>query len=389
VPDTSSGRARGTGRWVVLASGTFAQATYSAIWFGVAVMAPFLRDRYGLTLGETGVLISASLAGSVLSLVPWGYATDALGERLVLVVGIGGCGLALLGAAVVHGFWPLFGLLLAVGLLGASVQSASGRAVMAAFPPEQRGLALGIRQTAIPIAGFAVSLSLPHVARAGTGWGFATLGIACVSAAVIGGTTIADVPVPEGGETVDAPLRDARLWRIAFGSALVVAPQMCVVGFTVLLLHDHRGLSAGRAALVLALVQLLGIVGRIASGRWSDVAGSRLGPLRLIALADAALVLVAAAVLNAPLVALVPLLVVAGALSMSWNGLAFAAAIEVAGHRRSGVAIGLQQTVLNAFGAVYPGVFGALVASTSWPAGFVAVAVLPVAGWGVLRGLSG
>jgi sugar phosphate permease len=371
----------------VLAAGTFAQATYSAIWFGVAVMAPFLRSRYDLSLGETGVLISASLGGSVLSLIPWGYATDRFGERAALVAGVGGCGAALLGAATTHGFWTLLGLLAAAGLLGASVQSSSGRAVMAAFPSVQRGLALGIRQTAIPIAGFAVSLAFPHIARASIGWGFATLGIACIVAAASGWAVIEDVPVPPGGEEADRPLRDPRLWRIALGSALVVAPQMCVVGFTVLFLHDHRGLSPGSAAAVLAVVQLFGIAGRIGAGRWSDVAGSRLGPLRVIALLDAALVLATASVLDLSLVLLIPLLVVAGALAMSWNGLAFAAAIEFAGHRRSGVAIGLQQSVLNAFSAVYPGVFGALVAATTWRTGFAAVVVLPLLGVAVLRPL--
>ena len=351
-------------------------------------MAPFLRTRYHLSLGQTGVLISASLAGSVLSLIPWGYATDRYGERVTLVAGIGGCGAALLGASALHGFWLLLLLLVVAGLLGASVQSASGRAVMAAFPPAQRGLALGIRQTAIPIAGFAVSLALPHIARAGIGWGFATLGAACVVAALVGGLVIEDVPVPESAE-IDAPLRDGRLWRIALGSALVVAPQMCVVGFTVLLLHIHRGLSPGTAAAVLAAVQALGIAGRIAAGRWSDVTGSRLAPLRWIAVADAVLVLVAAAVLDAPLAVLIPVLILAGLLAMSWNGLAFAAAIEVAGHRRSGVAIGLQQSVLNGFGAVYPGVFGALVSGTSWRWGFIAVAVLPLLGVRVLRALPG
>jgi hypothetical protein len=164
---------------------------------------------------------------------------------------------------------------------------------------------------------------------------------------------------------------------------------MCVVGFTVLLLHDHRGVSAGRAAAVLAVIQALGIGGRIAVGRWSDVVRSRLRPLRTIALADAALVLVAAAVLDRHLVLLLPLLVVAGALAMSWNGLAFAAAIEAAGHRRSGVAIGIQQSVLNGFGAIYPGLFGTLVGATSWTWGFLAVAALPVLGHGVLREVPG
>ena len=196
------------------------------------------------------------------------------------------------------------------------------------------------------------------------------------------------MPAPEAEDEHGEPLRDARLWRVAVGSALIVAPQMCVVGFTVLLLHDHRGLSAGRAAAVLAVVQALGIAARIGAGRWSDVVRSRLGPLRTIAVADAVLVVACAAVLDRPLVVLLPLLVVAGVLSMSWNGLAFAAAIELAGHRRSGVAIGLQQSVLNGFGAVYPGLFGVLVGATSWTWGFLAVAAFPLLGLAVLRPLA-
>jgi sugar phosphate permease len=353
-------------------------------------MAPFLRHRFGLTLGETGVLISASLGGSVLTLVPWGYATDALGERAVLFVGIGACGLALTAGAAAHSFWPILGLLLLAGLAGASVQSASGRAVMAAFPAHQRGLALGIRQTAIPISGFLVSLALPPIVRAGgVGWGFATLGLACLAAAATGALVLHDVPPQQDAGNGRPPLRDAQVWRIAFGSALVVAPQMCVVGFTVLLLHDHRHLSASRAAAVLAVVQLLGIGARIGAGLWSDVVRSRLRPLRLIAVADTAAVLACATVLDAPLSALLPLLVIAGVLSMSWNGLAFAAAIEHAGHRRSGVAIGLQQSVLNGFGAVYPGLFGVLVGATSWTWAFLAVAAFPVLGVVVLRRLPG
>ena len=77
----------------------------------------------------------------------------------------------------------------------------------------------------------------------------------------------------------------------------------------------------------------------------------------------------------------------AGVLSMSWNGLSFAAAVEVAGHRRSGAAIGLQQSLLNGSGAIYPGLFGVLVGATSWWCGFVACAGLTLAGWRVLLAL--
>jgi len=150
-------------------------------------MAPSLRDRFHVSLGQMGMLISASLAGSVVSLIPWGLAADRVGERWVLLAGVGGAGLALIAASQAGSFETLLLLLVLAGFLGASVQSASGRAVMASFPGSQRGLALGIRQTAIPISGFAASLALPPIVRVGgTGWGFAAMGIACVTAAAVG-----------------------------------------------------------------------------------------------------------------------------------------------------------------------------------------------------------
>jgi sugar phosphate permease len=377
-------------RWTVLAAGTFAQTAYSAAWFGAAVMAPELRDMFHVGLAEIGLLLSASLLGSLVSLIPWGLATDRLGERVVLITGLGSSGLALLAASRADSFEALFALLLLSGALGASVQSASGRAVMAWFPSTQRGLALGIRQTAVPIAGFLTAIVLPPVVKAGgAADGFILLGVATLVAAVVGGLVLAEPPRLEAAEQgLDGgPLRDARIWRVSIAAGLVVAPQMCVVGFTVLLLHDHRGLAVGMAALVLAVVQFLGIGGRIAAGRWSDVVGSRIGPFRTLAVAVTGLVLCAAVLLSAPLAVLLPVLIAAGVLSMSWNGLAFAATVEFAGHRRSGAAIGLQQSILNGTGAVYPALFGVLVGTTSWSLGFLAVGLLPLAGWGVLRGL--
>ena len=45
---------------------------------------------------------------------------------------------------------------------------------------------------------------------------------------------------------------------------------------------------------------------------------------------------------------------------MSWNGLSFTAAAEAAGPRRSGAAIGFQQTVLGVGGIVIPIAFAAV-----------------------------
>jgi sugar phosphate permease len=374
----------------VLAAGTFAQTTYSAIWFGIAVLAPALRARDHLSLTQTGLLLSSSLVGSLLSLYLWGLATDRFGERVVLVSGLTLCGGGLSAAGFVHGFWPLAGLVAFAGMTGASVQSASGRAVLHWFPVRQRGLALAIRQTAIPLSGFLTALVLPHVG--GIRNGFLLLGLACLAGATVGGIVLREGPEHEraaGAPLGRSPIRDKRIWQLSIGSSLLLAPQLCVAGFAVLFLHDRRGMSPGGAGAVLAVMQALAIAGRISAGRWSDVRASRLVPLRAIALTVGGLVVLMTVLLDAPLPVLIPVLVVTGALSMSWNSLSFAAAIELAGRGRSGSAIGLQQTLLNVPSTTYPGLFGALVAATSWHVGFAAVAIFPLVGWRVLRALPG
>ena len=162
-----------------------------------------------------------------------------------------------------------------------------------------------------------------------------------------------------------------------------------MIGFVVLFLHDERGWSAGAAAVVLACVQVAAGVARIAAGRWSDVVGARMPPLRRVGLASFAALAAVTALLGGPIVLLVPLFVLAGAVSMSWNGLAFHAAAELAGLRRSGAAIGFQQTTLAVLGVGVPVAFAATVSATSWRAAYAIAALFPLAGAALLRPLRG
>jgi MFS family permease len=138
---------------------------------------------------------------------------------------------------------------------------------------------------------------------------------------------------------------------------------------------------------VLAGVQVVAAAMRIGGGRWSDRLGSRVRPLRIVGYASAITLAVAAAVLSAPLAVLVPAFVLAGGLSMAWNGLSFTAAAEIAGRTRSGAALGMQQSALAAAGALVPPAFAAVVAASSWRLGFAAAAAFPLAGVALLRPL--
>ncbi len=378
-------------RWTILALGTGAQAAYSAVFLGIPVLAPALRVEYDLSLPEVGLVIAAVNVGSIVTLLPWGLLADRVGERSVLATGLAGASLALVAAAFAPSFGVFVTAIVFAGALGASVNAASGRAVMGWFDERQRGFALGIRQTAVPLGGMVVALALPPIAaESGVRGGLVALACGCFAAAAAGLVGIREAPLDEEQlGNVTHPLKDARIWRLSVGSGLILGAQICVLGFVVLFLHGERGLSTAEAAGVLALTQLLGAAMRVLAGRWSDHVQARMRPLRQLATALAASLVLTAALLDAPLGLLLPSLVAAGALSLSWNGLAFTATAEVAGRARSGAALGFQQTALSVASTSAAPLFATVVDATSWGVGFGLAALFPLAGLAVMRGLSG
>jgi sugar phosphate permease len=376
-------------RWVVLAVGSASQASVSIVLVGIAVLAPQLREHFHLSLGATGVALAALSIGMTPTLLLWGMLADRVGERFVLAVGLAGASVALVAAGLVSRFEAFIALLIAAGALSASVNAASGRAVMQWFPREERGLALGIRQANVPLGGLIAALALPPlVARAGIGWTFGALGGLCALGAIAGAVWLRNPPAREKPLVRTRPLRDPAAWRISWASGLLVIAQTATMSFTVLFLHSERGFGLGAAAAVLAASQVLGVALRIVAGLWSDRTGVRIVPLRSLALVIAATLAVLAALARAPGWALVPTLVVAGALGLSWNGLSFTAAAENAGVGAVGAALGLQQTILGIGGIGAPIGFAAVVSGASWRTAFLAAAAFPLLAWAVLRPLA-
>jgi MFS family permease len=378
-------------RWTVLFAGTFAQTSFSALAIGLPVLVPTIREEYGLTLGQIGVVLGAEWVGALVTMLPWGIAADRFGERIVLVLGLGACSVLLAAAAHAPDYRSLVVLLALAGGAGASVNSASGRAVMQWFATRERGLALGVRQTAVPLGGLVAAVVVPHIVSPGDATnGLLFFAILCAIGALVGGLFIrsreSETHELEAA-TLARTLRDGRLWRLSLGSGIYVYSQIAIIGFGVVFLHDEHGLSQGSAALVIAAAQVLAVGIRIGTGRWSDVVGSRIGPLRQAGIVIAIGLAVVASLSSGPLWLLVPALAVAGGLSMGWNALAFAAAAELAGAARSGAAIGFQQSALAGIGVVAPIVFAASVAETSWALAFLLTAFVPLVGRLVLRPL--
>jgi sugar phosphate permease len=375
-------------RWAVLAAGTTAAASGSAFFIGLSVLAPALRDEFDLTLSQVGLALASLWVGTLLTLLPWGLLADRLGERVVLATGSAACGLLAAAAGWAPSFVWLVALLFLASAMGASVNAASGRAVMQWFDVEERGLALGIRQTAIPLGAAIGALTLPLLEHAGgLKAAFVYLGALCFGSAIVAALVIREPPAADAeleGDAIPWTLRDRRLWTLCVGSGLYLFGQLPFLSFTVLFLHDVHGVSEARAAAVLAVFQGAAVLSRIGAGRLSDRLRSRLRPLRWIGLASACGLLLTAVVAWSGLAVVVAVIVVAGAISMAWNGLSLTAAAELAGRARSGAAIGFQQTTLAVIGVGIPVLFAVVVEATSWRTAFALSAAGPLVGWFML-----
>jgi sugar phosphate permease len=307
---------------------------------------------------------------------------------VVLAVGELATAGALVWTAYASSFAELIAALAVGGALGTGVNAASGRAVMAWFDADERGLALGIRQMAVPLGGGIAAVALPllneHISLRAAFFGLAA---GCFAAAVVAAVFIRVEPA-EDHSILARPLRDPRIWRICSGSLFYVTTQLSLLGFFVLFLHDHRGVSTGVAAGGLAVTQVLGGIARIAVGRWSDRIRMRIVPLRRIALGIAVTAGLTTILVDASPWIVVPVLVVATTFGLSWNGLSFTAAAETAGRARSGAAIGLQQTFLSAGAIVAPIGFAAVVHHASWRLAFALAALSPLVGYALLSPLA-
>jgi sugar phosphate permease len=338
------------------------------------------------------VLVSANW-GIMSTLLVWGMLADRYGERQVIAIGLGGSAIAILIASYADGLSALVMWLALAGALGSAASAASGRAVMHWFSRAERGFALGIRQMSAPLGSAVAALVLPLTAAA-AGLGAAFLAMA--GAAALGAVCAAIwLSAPRGSHSettlkdLPSPLRDPALWRLAFCAGLLVCSQVAMNGFVVIFLTEYRGIHVTLAALVLAAINIGGGVMRVLAGRQSDRSGRRLPPIRRQALWLSSALIASAMLVDAPLAFLITALVTAGVLALSWNGLAFTAAAEMAGHARAGMAIGLQGTVIRVVSAGAGIVFGFTVEqSGSWAVALLMLAILPLVSFGLLTPLS-
>ncbi|MET0199178.1 MAG: MFS transporter, partial [Rhodococcus fascians] len=365
----------GARKWVMLALGMLAQTSGAVFINGAAFLIPSLHEDRGLSLAAAGLVVAMPTVGIMLTLIAWGVLVDRIGEKLVLAIGLALTAAASFAAVFTTSVVVLGLCLLLGGMAAASANSASGRVVVGWFPPARRGLAMGIRQMSVPLGVAIGALLIPPIARDhGVGAALLVPAIICAVTA-IACVGIIDPPRPDRAAAERAGLlanpyrTSSQLWRIHSTSVLLVVPQYVVWTYALVWLMSDRGWSAASAGILVTLTQILGAFGRIGVGALSDTLGSRMRPLRWVAVSTTVTMVVLAVTdwFDSPVS--IAVMVIASVVTVAPNGLAFTAVAEVSGPYWSGRALGAQNTGQFIAASMVPPAFGAL-AAISFPLAF-------------------
>ncbi len=349
---------------------------------GAAFLIPALVGKHHASLAEAALLASMPNVGMMLTLIPWGYLLDRVGERIVLSLGLATTAAAGFAAASVHSMVAVGTFLVLGGMAAASCLAASGRLVTGWFAKGERAQVMGIRQTAQPLGIAVAALVIPELAKRNLSLALLFPAVLCAVAAVACVLGVHDPPRPEQPKVDFQELADLYhkpvLWRIHVASALLMVPQPVVLTFMLVWFISRHGLSMAWAGVLVGLSQILGALGRIAAGRWSDRIGSRMRPLRIICVGTAVVMTVLAFTDQVGWgFAAVPMMVVASAIAGD-NGLPFTTIPELAGPFWSGWALATQNTFERLVVAAAPPLFAVLIVASGYPLAFAICAVFPL-----------
>ena len=376
-------------RWTMLACSLVAAMTTAVVVGGVAYLIPALHTQQGMSLAQASVLATIPTIGLMIAIVGWGTLLDRYGERTILLISVSitlvGTSAAAITAAAHASYVAIAACLFIAGVGSGAANGASGRIVVGWFPPELRGTAMGIRQMAQPLGIGVCALTMPVIAASHSV--AAALAVPAVVtaiglAAVVFG--VIDPPAPSTtGTTAPAqrrnPYRESSfLARVHAVSVLLVIPQQMLWTFVPTWLIVARHWSPAAAGILVTITQVIGALGRIAAGRWSDAWLSRMRPIRLIAIgAAAAMVLLAVTDwLHTPLAP--ALMMIASIITVADNGLAFTAIAEYAGPQWSGRGLAIQNTAQYLATAATTPLFGLLIGAAGFPLAFLVSAAAPV-----------
>lgn len=368
--------------------GVFTQMTFSIGYAGVAVSGVLFKQKYNFELSQIGLLLGCMALGIAISELVWGALTDYLGDKIVLIIGLVGSGISFLFLSFISdkgntNYLLIVLLLIMAGIFGGSVNSSSGRAVMSWFQDNRRGLAMSIRQTAIPIGAAIGAFAFPNITEMyGFRFSFISLFFLCILSTIvviIGLKKNEATNVQNKNVSINtsnkSPYKRWTVWKIAIVGGILTFPQMAVLTFASVYLNDIFSMKTLYISVLIGLIQLIGGICRIIVGAISDKYKNRNSLLIYISLLLGILGISLGIFTHNILLAL-SILTVLGILANSWTGIAYTEIAEVAGINYSGRALGMIGTAVFISSFVIPYVIPFIISLINWRGLWIIIGVL-------------
>ncbi|KAB1187073.1 MFS transporter [Haloferax sp. MBLA0077] len=372
------------GSWRTVAAVTGWQTAASLCYYTIFASTGLVREAFSLSESLVGVFLTAGVLGYTLALFPSGALVDGYGEKPAMVVGLFALAVAVVGVS----FAPSYALLLVTaGLLGVAYSAAmpgSNRGIVAAAPAGSKNLAMGLKQVGVTAGSGASSVIITGVA-AFAAWqtGFWLIAVVAVVYALFFAVEYRGTP---GTGRLERPqlggLSDNRVYVALVAAGLFIGASIySMLGYTILYVQDVVGTSPAIAGGVLAATQVTGSIGRIGAGSLADRLGGVNGAatVALAQLTGAVVLFGLLAGAGGSLVFTVVVFVALGLTIHGSTGVFYSCLSGVVDDGDIGAATAGGQTAINTGGLLAPPLFGIVVESLGYGAGWTVVTVSTVA----------
>lgn len=334
----------------------------------IAIAGPELRNSFGLSQTEMGLVFSIFSLSYFLGQTPWGILADRYGSRGLVAFAIAGWSLFTALTAAAWSYASLLFIRFVFGALEAAFSPAIASAFSRWIPINERATAFGAflgggrlgGALAPPVAGFLVL-------RYGWQAPFLVFGAFGILWAVAWYAFYRNPP-PAAAQTQNEPipwavlLRSRRLWCLlgtAFGSTFLW--QFYITWFPTYL-REQRGMAITEASYYAGLPLLFGVAATWVGGFLTDLLSRRLGDRRARTLIGFVSLFTGAALFTAgiwhPAPALGALLMASAAGGVDlYLGAAWSSATDI-GETSGGAVSGLMNAASNAAGFASPAIMG-------------------------------
>ncbi|MGE7693855.1 MFS transporter [Lysinibacillus sp. NPDC094177] len=362
-------------KWIIVLVATLSQTAATFVTYGMGPIATFYQIEWNLSSLQTGFIVSAVNIGPIFSMMMFGYLMDKKGEKQIIGWGSILLGLSALLLMLVNNYAVLLFLLLVVGVWYGSAQTGGSTAIVKWFPDKHRGLAIGIRQTGIPIGGALASVILTFMYHH---YSLPSVHLVQGLVAIAGGllflliyqepknrVALAATSVTFK-EKLEAIKNNKDLYPIYIVGIVMMTLQMILVAHFMSYLHQEGGYSLTEAGKYLSLVLIGGMVGRVAIAWISDqFFVQKREHLLIIVMASAVILTMIFPLLLRAKMLMLLFCFLLGFVALGWYSLFIACVTEQSNPHYVGLTVSAALTLNQLFIVIAPSLYGFMVTTFS------------------------